>query len=329
MPFYMIRGDITKLQVDAIVNAANNSLLGGGGVDGAIHRAAGPKLLEECRTLGGCETGQAKLTGGYNLPAKYVIHTVGPIWRGGNRGERELLVSCYRNSLELASKEGCKTLAFPLISAGVYGYPKDQAAQVAVEIIQSFLLTHDVSVTLVLFDRDAATVSKSLFTDISSYIDAQFIKEHADQGPECVRREVAFYRDAAKGMPMSAGVPGSQKEALSHIDESFSQMLLRKIDAAGLTDAQCYKKANIDLKFFSKIRNDPHYRPSKPTALAFAIALELDLNETQELLRKAGFTLSHSQKPDIIVEYFILHGNYDIFQINQALFAFDQSLLGG
>ena len=329
MPFYMIRGDITKLQVDAIVNAANNSLLGGGGVDGAIHRAAGPKLLEECRTLGGCETGQAKLTGGYNLPAKYVIHTVGPIWRGGNRGERELLVSCYRNSLELASKEGCKTLAFPLISAGVYGYPKDQAVQVAVETIQSFLLTHDVSVTLVLFDRDAATVSKSLFTDISSYIDAQFIKEHADQGPECVRREVAFYRDAAKGMPMSAGVPGSQKEALSHIDESFSQMLLRKIDAAGLTDAQCYKKANIDRKFFSKIRNDPHYRPSKPTALAFAIALELDLNETQELLRKAGFTLSHSQKLDIIVEYFILHGNYDIFQINQALFAFDQSLLGG
>ena len=329
MPFYMIRGDITKLQVDAIVNAANNSLLGGGGVDGAIHRAAGPKLLEECRTLGGCETGQAKLTGGYNLPAKYVIHTVGPIWRGGNRGERELLVSCYRNSLELASKEGCKTLAFPLISAGVYGYPKDQAVQVAVETIQSFLLTHDVSVTLVLFDRDAATVSKSLFTDISSYIDAQFIKEHADQGPECVRREVAFYRDAAKGMPMSAGVPGSQKEALSHIDESFSQMLLRKIDAAGLTDAQYYKKANIDRKLFSKIRNDPHYRPSKPTALAFAIALELDLNETQELLRKAGFTLSHSQKLDIIVEYFILHGNYDIFQINQALFAFDQSLLGG
>ena len=329
MPFYMIRGDITKLQVDAIVNAANNSLLGGGGVDGAIHRAAGPKLLEECRTLGGCETGQAKLTGGYNLPAKYVIHTVGPIWRGGNRGERELLVSCYRNSLELASKEGCKTVAFPLISAGVYGYPKDQAVQVAMETIQSFLLTHDVSVTLVLFDRDAATVSKSLFTDISSYIDAQFIKEHADQGPECVRREVAFYRDAAKGMPMSAGVPGSQKEALSHIDESFSQMLLRKIDAAGLTDAQCYKKANIDRKLFSKIRNDPHYRPSKATALAFAIALELDLSETQELLRKAGFTLSHSQKLDIIVEYFILHGNYDIFQINQALFAFDQSLLGG
>lgn len=329
MPFYMIRGDITKLQVDAIVNAANNSLLGGGGVDGAIHRAAGPKLLEECRTLGGCETGQAKLTVGYNLPAKYVIHTVGPIWRGGNRGERELLVSCYRNSLELASKEGCKTVDFPLISAGVYGYPKDQAVQVAVETIQSFLLTHDVSVTLVLFDRDAATVSKSLFTDISSYIDAQFIKEHADQGPECVRREVAFYRDAVKGMPMSAGVPGSQKEALSHIDESFSQMLLRKIDAAGLTDAQCYKKANIDRKFFSKIRNDPHYRPSKPTALAFAIALELDLSETQELLRKAGFTLSHSQKLDIIVEYFILHGNYDIFQINQALFAFDQSLLGG
>ena len=330
MPLHIVRNDITTMKVDAIVNAANESLLGGGGVDGAIHRAAGPELLAECRTLGGCKTGQAKLTKGYHLPAKFVIHTVGPIWRGGGHGERELLVSAYRTSLDLALANQCETVAFPLISSGVYGYPKDRALKVAVDTIGDFLLAHDMTVYLVIFDRAAYTIGGKLFADIAAYIDDRYVDAHTDS------RETQRRRMALASMPMEEGewataaaTPSGLDEALSKLDESFSQMLLRKIDEAGLTDAQCYKKANIDRKLFSKIRSDIHYKPSKPTAMAFAIALELPLEEAREMLGKAGFAFSHASKFDIIVEYFIAHQNYNIFEINEALFAFDQSLLGG
>ncbi len=337
MPLEIVRNDITQMSVDAIVNAANETLLGGGGVDGCIHRAAGPELLDECRTLGGCKTGQAKITGGYNLPAKYVIHTVGPIYKDGQHGEKDLLESCYRESLKLALEHNCETVAFPLVSAGVYGYPKAAALKVAIDVISDFLLQNDMQVYIVIFDKASYKISEKLFNDIAEYIDDNYVDEHVDAYAEYSRRTIdpEDAADDESGAPtpsplMCASVlaPFELDEKLKQIDESFSQMLLRKIDEKGMTDAQVYKKANIDRKLFSKIRSDVHYKPSKPTVIAFAISLELSLEETEDMLRKAGFALSHSNKFDIIIEYFISTGNYNIFEINEALFAFDQSLLG-
>ena len=333
MPLEIVRNDITKMKVDAIVNAANESLLGGGGVDGAIHYAAGPELLTECKTLGGCKTGKAKITGGYNLPAKYVIHTVGPVYEDGKHGEKVLLESCYRESLSLAKEHNCETVAFPLISSGVYGYPKDQALKVAIDVISDFLLENEMKVYIVIFDKAAYKISEKLFSDIADYIDDNYVDEHTDYCRESMRMNAPvqasvglFETDLCECKAMSADDDLDAK--LRQIDESFSQMLLRKIDEKGMTDAECYKKANIDRKLFSKIRSDVHYKPSKPTAIAFAISLELTLSETEDMLKKAGFALSHSNKFDIIIEYFISKGNYNIFEINEALFAFDQSLLG-
>jgi len=347
MPLQIVRNDITKMKVDAIVNAANSSLLGGGGVDGSIHRAAGPSLLEECRTLGGCETGSAKITGAGKLPCKYVIHAVGPRWLGGGHGERDHLISCYRTSLALAKENGCETLAFPLISSGIFGYPKDQALRIAIDTISEFLMQNDMTVYIVIFDKKAYQISEKLFSDIAEYIDDNYVDEHTDDYSERLRRMNAFRAkemfcessvceeaDEEIDMPMTAPMAVASKkvksldDALGQIDESFSEMLLRKIDESGMTDAECYKKANIDRKLFSKIRSDKLYKPSKPTAIAFAIALELSLDETKDMLMKAGFALSHSNKFDIIIEYFIENENYNVFEINEALFAFDQSLLG-
>lgn len=349
MPFELVRNDITNMAVDAIVNAANRSLLGGGGVDGAIHRAAGPQLLAECRTLGGCETGEAKLTRGYRLPAKYVIHTVGPIWRGGGNGERELLAACYRNALALADEHGCESVAFPLISAGAYGYPKDQAMAVAVEEISRFLFGHDMTVYLVVFGHTEFLTGKKLFRDVQEYIDDVYAETHVRRNVER-SREMLWQRDEeaalrldrelaetpfaadepdAATLPMPSAAPRPDWDSmLRRTDEGFSEALLRLIDERGMTDAQCYKRANVDRKLFSKIRSNPAYKPSKPTVFAFAVALELSLPQTKQLLGKAGFALSHSSRFDIVMEYFIKKRYYDIFEINEVLFQFDMPLLG-
>ena len=337
MPLEIVRNDITKMAVDAIVNAAKESLLGGGGVDGCIHRTAGPELLAECRTLGGCKTGDSKITKAYRLPCKYVIHTVGPVWNGGKYSEREKLVSCYRTSLALAKEHGCETVAFPLISSGIFGYPKDQALRVAVDTIGEFLMENDMTVYIVIFDRAAYQISGKLFSDIAEYIDDHYVDEHTDSRREWFYRlkrlemeeNLACEKSAAPYAPMAvSAVGGSLNDLLNGLDAGFSETLLKLIDRTGKKDSEIYKKANVDRKLFSKIRNNPDYKPSKATAIAFAIALELDLEETKDFIARAGFALSHSNKFDVIIEYFIKQKKYDIFEINEALFAFDQSLLG-
>lgn len=348
MSLKIVRNDITKMDCDAVVNAANRWLAGGGGVDGAIHRAAGPELDSACQKLGGCQVGHAKVTKGFHMHCRYIIHTVGPIWQGGNSGEAEQLASCYRESLRLAAELECESAAFPLISAGAFGYPKEEALRIAVNEITDFLLKNDMTVYLVVYDKGSFQVSRKLISDVEEYIDEHYVEEHFIARNTAVLHEAmqerhrGFGRAAAAAVPAGAGARTPlpvQKEAaavesrsldemLSELDESFSEMLLRKIDERGMTDAQCYKKANIDRKLFSKIRSNAGYKPSKPTVLAFAIALELSLDETEEMLRKAGFALSHSNKFDVIVEYFIRNRRYDIFEINEVLFSFDQLMLG-
>ena len=320
MPLFFVQNDITAMRADAVVNAANETLLGGGGVDGAIHRAAGPGLLKECRALGGCKTGRAKITAGHRLPAKYVIHAVGPVWRGGGFGERELLASAYRSSLELALAHGCGTVAFPLISSGAYGYPKDQALKVAADVIGGFLLTHEMTVWLVFFDRTFCEIGEKLFADIAARIDGRFAAEDGAARraltPAFAPKTSAVRSESLNGVP-------------DRPDESFSRMLLRKIGERGMTDAECCAKANVCRSLLSEIRSDSRFRPAKSVAAAFAAALELPPEEAREMMEKAGFAFSRADGFDVIVEYFIARCRYNVIEINEALFVFGQSLLGG
>jgi len=338
MPMIIIRNDITKMKIDTIVNAANTALKMGGGVCGSIFAAAGhEKLQEECDTLGKCNVGEAVITSGYSIPAKYIIHTVGPIWNGGNSGEANSLHNCYINSLKLALRYKCKSIAFPLISSGIYGYPKDKALQIATSAIGEFLINHEMTVYLVVYDKKSFVLSGKLFSAIEKYIDDNYVKKHrlSERRRHIEPYEYHQFEEMHEDHPqfeICSPIPVKEKRSLedviSQLDESFSQRLLRLIDEKGMTDVETYKKANIDRKLFSKIRSCKGYNPSKVTSIAFAIAIRLSLDETRDLLNKAGYTLSHSNKFDVIIEYFIEEGNYNIYEINEALFAFEQVLLG-
>ena len=359
MPFNIIRDDITRLETDAIVNAANSQLLAGGGVCGAIFSAAGSdELQKECNMIGYCDIGDAVITKGYNLKAKYVIHTVGPIYGQDPANEETQLYSCYKSSLELAKKKKLNSIAFPVISSGIYGYPKAEAIKIATKAIKDFLEKNEMDVYLVVYDSKAFQISEKLFNDVQSYIDEKLVKADdrrriAEDGvtreaynlyapqksmsDECLEERIEAPQIAE--MLPKATVAGTsiigkgitKKKSLEDLMnvkvETFSEMLLRMIDEKGMTDVEVYKRANIYRKLFSKIRKKD-YTPKKVTVIALIIALKLNMKEARELLGRAGFAFTQSSKLDIIIQYFIEQQRYDIFEINETLFAFEQQLLG-
>lgn len=348
MPLQIIRQDITKMQVDAIVNPSNRHLEPTGGADLAIHEAAGPELYKECRKLGGCAVGSAEITPGFNLPCKYVIHTAGPDWYRENDPER-LLISCYRSCLEIAKNNGCETIAFPLISAGLYGYPKDQVLKIAINTISSFLFNNEMMIYLLVFDKTSYELSKKLFSDVESYIDDNFERKHSIirrrdslairkaqdyTAPRALPRmaesdstEAAFCLSTAYEANTCPENDKNDVNSIIELDERFALRLMKLIDTKGITDVECYKKANVSKQTWHKIITDESYKPNKKTAISFAIALELNLSETQKLLESVGFILSSSLKFDVLIKYCIEKEIYNVFEIDSLLFKYDQETL--
>ncbi len=338
MPLLMVRNDIVNMQTDAIVNPANEKLLEGSGVSYAIFQAAGEELLTKaCKKLGRCKLGEAVSTPGFNLSAKYIIHAVGPMWKDGCSNEETVLYQTYSNSLKLARKKKCESIAFPLLSSGNLGFPKDRATKVAISAISDFLMKYEMLVYLVLYDRESVSVSEKILGSVEAYIDDHYIEENEEVFERDVRtgRIERLRMQCTEALPVECMQMAMQQPSkrsldslMENLDETFSQMLLRLIDERNLKDSYVYKKANVDRRLFSKIRNNVNYAPTKKTVIAFAIALELSLDETIDLLSRAGYALSHSSKFDVIIQFFLENKSYDIFEINEVLFQYDQPILG-
>lgn len=355
MPFEIVRNNILNMQVDAVVNTVNSAPVISPGIDSGIHKEAGHGLLEIRKKIGRIDFGDVVIAPEVGSEAKYVIYMVNPFRKSGSHQKEQLLSSCYRKSLALAKKYKCKSIAFPLITAGHQGFPDSLALQIAVREISAFLLENEMRIYLIVYDRESFALPEELLRSVNSYIDDNYIpnrpfhacapkslldpgletrqiidkQKGSDRIPEDVRPSQGW--PECFGMPVSAGVPMDSEdwgELLKDLDAGFSETLLQLIDRTGKKDSEIYKKANVDRKLFSKIRNNKNYKPSKATALAFAFALELDIDETKDFIGRAGFALSHSSKFDVIVEYFLVNKNYDIFELNEVLFAFDQPLIG-
>lgn len=348
MPFQIVHNDITKMNTDAIINAANSNLQQGGGVCGAIFQAAGEEPLQkECDAIGTCAVGHAVITKGYRLPARYIIHAVGPIWKGGEQGEAELLARAYRKSLELAREYHLESISFPLISSGIYGYPKQEALQIAISVVSEFLMEYEMEVYLIVFDRKAIMLSERLFHDINHYIDTYYEDSDSFLTRDRYNRKQSEFNQIFEDEPILSEeiqeifedsiIPSnymatpslrSLEDIINHEEETFSEQVLRLIEEKDRSEVEVYKKANIDRKLFSKIRSSKEYQPKKCTALALAIALELSLDETKDLLMKAGYSLSACSRTDLIIRYFIEKQIYDMYLINETLFTYNQPLLG-
>ena len=337
MPFEIVRNDITNMTVDAIVNTANPRPVIGSGTDSAVHEKAGPRLLQARQKIGFIDRGCAALTPAFGLRAKYVIHTVGPVWMDGSCGEESTLRSCYDRSLQLALEQGCKSVAFPLISSGNYGFPKDKALQIAMAAFSEFLTEHEMLIYLVVFDKVSFRLSEKLFQNVASFIDENYVDDYEFAAYSCVseerrsrRRDMEICEDRMARPCPAMAVPKARslEEMLKQEDAGFTETLLKRIDESGQKDSAIYKKANISKQHFSKIRNNPHYKPTKATAIALALALELDLEGTKDLIGRAGYALTNSSRFDLIIRYYIQQRIYNMVEINTALYEFDQPLLG-
>lgn len=382
MAFQIVRNDITKITADAIVNTANPEPVCMAGTDSAIYAAAGAdKLLEARRKIGMIEEGSVAVTPAFDLEAKYIFHTVGPVWQGGDKGEKEVVKNCYVNCLNKALELGVESIAFPLIATGVYGFPKADALQIATSVFSSFLSENEMSITLVVFDNESFALSGKIFAGIDQFIDDHYVEAKTDEEygfGNAISDSEAAMEDAAEepaedarrrrkeerfrflnrrmlareeecrmapppehAAPVAAAgaamaAPASPKmqakrsldDVMKNLSETWSESLLRMITEKGYEDTEVYKRANVDRKLFSKIRSNKDYKPKKTTAVAFALALRLNLDETKDFIARAGYAFSPSSKFDLIIEYFIENEVYDFMTINIALFDHEEPLIG-